>query len=205
MRRPTGRLLARSPWAAGAVTALVMTLLGPLAGLLWAGIAPEVTYVVVRGETLFAEPEGQGPIGVDGRFALICFVTGLLCGAAAYAAGGRRNDIALLLGLAFGGCAAAVLAWQTGHLIGLAEFQDAVRTARDGAVVTGVAELRAKGFLVFWALPAVAVYGLLELAVRRLAPGDRGEPGPGEPDEVGGRELDLQSAPAGRDIDGREG
>ncbi|TDC54711.1 hypothetical protein E1281_15850 [Actinomadura sp. KC345] len=181
-----------------------MALLGPPAGLLWAALAPEVTYVVVQGQALLADPEGQGPIGIDARFALISLAAGLLCGAAAYRAGGRGNDIALLLGLAVGGSAAAVLAWQTGHLIGLAEFRDTVATARDGTAVTGVADLRAKGFLVFWPLLAAVAYGALEVVVKRLLPGDRGEPGTGEADEVGGRQLDLEASPAGRDVDGRE-
>ncbi|MGI5202727.1 hypothetical protein ACQEU6_14290 [Spirillospora sp. CA-108201] len=199
MRRPTGRLLAI--WA---VTSAVVTLLGPLAGLLWAAVVPKVTYVVVQGEPFLADPEGQGPIGIDVRFALIALVAGIACGVGAYLAGGRGNDSALLLGLAVGGAAAAFLAWQTGHLIGLGHFEDVVRHGRDGATVTGVADLRAKGMLVFWALPAVAAYGLLELVVRRLPAGDVGDAGAGEADEVGGDELDLESAPAGRDVDGRE-
>ena len=204
MRGPAGRLLASRPWAAGVATALVVALLGPLAGLLWAALAPEVTYVVVQGRAVLADPEGQGPIGIDARFALIGLVAGLLCGVAAYRAGGRGNDVALLLGLAVGGSAAAVLAWQTGHLIGLAEFRDAVAAGRDGTIVTGVADLRAKGFMVFWPLLAVGGYGSLEVVVKRLVPGDRGEAGSGEADEVGGRQLDLESSPAGRDVDGRE-
>ncbi|MFA1548074.1 hypothetical protein [Actinomadura chokoriensis] len=204
MRRPAGRLFATRLWLAGGVAAVVVALLGPLAGLLWAGIAPAVTYVIVQGEPLLAEPEGQAPIGVDARFALIALVTGILCGLAAYAAGGRGNDVALLLGLAAGGCVAAVLAWRTGHMIGLGDFQDAVRHARDGTAVTGVADLRARGVLVFWPASAVAAYGLLEVVVRRLPPGDHGDTGAGEADEVGGDELDLESAPTGRDVDGRE-
>jgi hypothetical protein len=199
VRRPTGRLLAI--WA---VTSAAITLLGPLAGLLWAATVPKVTYVVVQGEALLAEPEGQGPIGIDARFALIAVVAGVLCGVGAYVAGGRGNDVALLLGLAAGGAAAAVLAWQTGHQIGLGHFEDVVRHGRDGTTVTGVADLRARGLLVFWALPAVATYGLLEMVVRRLPSGDRGDAGAGEADEVGGDELDLESTPAGRDVDGRE-
>ncbi|TDD39521.1 hypothetical protein E1287_03445 [Actinomadura sp. KC06] len=187
-----------------AVTAAIVTLPGPLVGVLWAKTIPEVTYVIVQGEPLLAEPEGQGPIGIDARFALIALVAGLLCGVAGYLAGGRGDDIALLLGLAVGGGAAAFLAWKTGHMIGLDDFQDAVRTARDGTTVTGVADLRAKGVLVFWALPAVATYGLLELILRRLPAGDGGEAGAGEADEIGGDEFDLQSAPAGRDVDGGE-
>ncbi|MFA1542235.1 hypothetical protein [Actinomadura monticuli] len=191
-------------WVTGAAVAAAGALLGPLAGLLWAWTSPAVTYVIVQGEPLLAEPEGQGPIGIDARFALIALAAGILCGAAAYLAGGRGNDVALLLGLAAGGCAAAVLAWRTGHMIGLADFQDAVRHARDGTTVTGVADLRARGVLMFWPVSAVAAYGLLELAVRRLPAGDRGDAGAGEPDEVGGDELDLESAPAGGDVDGRE-
>jgi hypothetical protein len=199
VRRPTGRQL--TTWL---VTTAIVTLLGPLAGLLWGNTIPKVTYVIIQGEPLVADPEGEGPVGIDGRFALIGLVAGLLCGIAAYAARGRRNDIALILGLAAGGAAASVLAWQTGHLIGLGHFHDAVRHGRDGATVTGVADLRAKGVLVFWPVVAVAAYGLLEVLVRRLPPGDRGDGGAGEGDEVGGDELDLESAPTGRDVDGRE-
>lgn len=66
------------------------------------GHRPEVSYVVVQGEALLAEPESQGPIGIDARFALIALAAGVLCGVVAYLAGGRGNDVALLLGLAAG-------------------------------------------------------------------------------------------------------
>ncbi|QXJ26952.1 hypothetical protein AGRA3207_006910 [Actinomadura graeca] len=181
-----------------------MALLGPPAGLLWAKTVPRVTYVIVQGEPLLADPEGQGPIGIDARFALLALAAGVACGVAAYVAGRRFTDLALVLGIAAGGAAAAVLAWRTGHLIGLDAFRDAARHGRDGAAVTGVADLRAKGVLVFWPLASVAAYGLLELLFGRLAPGDGGEAGAGEADEVGGDELDLQAAPSGRDVDGRE-
>ncbi|MGI5321683.1 hypothetical protein [Actinomadura nitritigenes] len=200
MRRPTGRQL--TTWL---VTTAIVTPLGPLAGLLWANTIPKVTYVIIQGEPLISDPEGEGPVGIDGRFALIGLAAGLLCGIAAYAARGRRNDIALILGIAAGGVAASLLAWRTGHLIGLGHFDDVVHHGRDGATVTGVADLRAKGVLMFWPVAAVAAYGLLEVLVRRLPPGDRGDGAAGEGDEVGGDELDLESAPTGRDVDGREG
>ncbi|MBO2442225.1 hypothetical protein J4557_32340 [Actinomadura nitritigenes] len=187
------------------VTTAIVTPFGPLAGLLWANTIPKVTYVIIQGEPLIADPEGEGPVGIDGRFALIGLAAGLLCGIAAYAARGRRNDIALILGIAAGGVAASLLAWKTGHLVGLGHFDDVVRHGRDGDTVTGIADLRAKGVLVFWPVAAVAAYGLLEVLVRRLPPGDRGDGGAGEGDEVGGDELDLESAPTGRDVDGREG
>jgi hypothetical protein len=189
-------------WAA---TTLIIALLGIPAGLLWAEISPKVTFLVVEGRALLAEPEGQGPIAVDGRFAVIAAVAGLVCGVAAYLAGGRGNDLALLFGLAAGGLAASLLAWRLGQQIGLEAFQDAVRRAADGRTVTGAARLRATGLVVVWPLVGVAVYGSLEAMVKRLPAGDPRDGGSGEADEVGGSELDLQSAPAGRDVDGREG
>jgi hypothetical protein len=193
-------------WAATTVT---LALLGPPAGLLWAGISPDVPYVVVDKVAVLADPDNQTLIGIDGRFATITAVAGLLCGVAAYVAGGRERDIALVLGLAAGGVLAAVLAWRVGHLVGLETFQRVTRTARTGTVMTGVADLRARGILVFWPVLAVGTYGMLEAfdvagRVPSLVPGDAGGAGSGQPDEVGGSELDLQAAPPGGDVDGGE-
>ncbi|WP_240487366.1 hypothetical protein [Actinomadura flavalba] len=179
-------------------------MLGPLAGLLWAHIAPEIRFVVVRGRALLADPEGQGPIGTDARFALIAVGLGVLCGGAAYLAGGRGNDIALLLGLAAGGAAAAVLAWRTGHHVGLADFRAAVAAAPDGRVLSGPADLRALGVLTFWPMASVGSYAFFEVLVKRLPAGDHGGRGAGQGDQVGGGQFDLEAAPAGRDVDGRE-
>ncbi|GAA2579735.1 hypothetical protein SMC26_43755 [Actinomadura fulvescens] len=199
MRGPTGKALRT--WT---VTTVVVTLLGPLAGLLWAKIVPRVDYIVVQGKPLLADAEGQGPVGMDGRFALIVVLAGIGCGALAYLAGGRDNDIALVLGLAAGGIAAAFLAWKTGQQIGLTGYENAVRGAKDGTVVEGVARLRATGVVTFWPILAVGTYGVLELLVRRLPPGDRRQAAAGEPDEIGRGELDLQTASPGGDVDRRE-
>ncbi|MFG2000120.1 hypothetical protein ACGFNU_13310 [Spirillospora sp. NPDC048911] len=199
MRGPTGKALRT--WA---VTTVVVTLLGVLAGLLWSKIVPTVEYVVIQGKPLLADPEGQGPVGMDGRFALIVVLAGIGCGGLAYLAGGRDNDLALVLGLAAGGLAAGFLAWKVGHQIGLADYEHAVRTAKEGASVDGVAQLRATGIVTFWPILAVGTYGVLELFVRRLPAGDRGEPGTGEPDEVGRGQLDLQATAPGGDVDRRE-
>lgn len=199
MGRP-GRRAVRI-WAAATVAIAV---LGPLAGVLWAWLAPPVHYVVVDGRALLAQPESQAMIGVDGRFAVITALAGVGCGVLAYLAGGRDNDVALVLGLAAGGLAAALLTWRVGHLFGLDAFERAVRDGADGRAVDGPAELRAKGALVFWPLVGVACYGLLETAIGRLAAGDGRGPGAGEADEVGGGQLDLQAAPAGGDKDRSE-
>jgi hypothetical protein len=178
-----------------AMTTVALTLLGPPAGLLWAAIAPSVRYLLLDGALVLADPETEALIAGDGRYALITGAAGALCGVLAYLAGGRDNDVPLLLGLGTGGLAAALLAWWVGHRIGLAGFEESVRAAT-GRAVEGPADLHAVGVVVFWPLLAVAAYGLLESALARLAPRDRGQHGPGEPDQVGGGELDLQATPA---------
>lgn len=182
----------------------VLALLGPPAGWLWAAVAPDVREIVINGAPLLADPESQAMIGTDGRYAVITLTAGLLCAIAAYLAGGRGNDVPLLLGLAAGGLLAGLLAWQTGHHADLETYRRALRAAGEGDIVVAAVDLHARGLVVCWALAAVAGYGTLEAAVARLAPRDDGGAGAGEPDQVGGGELDLQTAPPGRDVDGRE-
>ena len=200
------------------VTTLVVALPGAAVGLLWQAISPSVRYVIVDGTPVVADPETQALISIDGRFAILTALAGLVCGAAAYLAAGRGTDVAMTVGLALGGMAGALLAWQIGHHIGLSAFHRAVRDAAEGAFVTGIADLHATGVLVFWPLIAVGVFGVCEgvdVARRHrtghdvdhdqgLALGDGGQPGGGEPDQVGGGKLDLQATPTGGNEDGRE-
>jgi hypothetical protein len=196
------------------VTTLVIALPGALMGLLWQAISPSVRYVVLDGKPVLADPETQALISTDGRYAILTAVAGLVGGAIGYLAAGRGTDIAVAAGLALGGTAAALLAWRVGHQIGLTAFQHAVGAAKDGGSVTGVAELRATGALVFWPMLAVGVFALCEamdVAGRHrtvddegLAPGDGGQPGGGQPHQVGGDQFDLQAAPTGGNEDRRE-
>jgi hypothetical protein len=195
-----------------ALTAAISAVLGVLAGLLWAVISPHVTYVSVAGKAFLADPESPAVIGTDGRFAVITAGLGLACGLVAYLAAGRDNDLALVLGFVAGGVIAALLAWRVGHLIGLDTFHRMVRAGDQTRLFKGPADLSAKGVLVFWPFVALVVYGLLDgldvanrVAPQESAPaGDLSGPGPGQQDQVGGGELDLQAAPTGRDVDGRQ-
>lgn len=191
------------------LTAAPMALLGLPAGLLWAEITPPARYVVLNGKAALTDLETEALIGIDGRFALIAALTGVLCGVIAYAVGGRGHDIALVLGLAVGGVAAGLLAWWAGRQVGLDTFQQLTRTSPDGRAITGPVDLRAVGVVVFWPLLAVVTFGLLEAAdvarrVRPVVSGDVGGVRPGQPDQVVGGEFDLQAAPAGRDVHRRE-
>jgi hypothetical protein len=203
----------------GTVTTLVVALLGAPLGLVWRAISPPVRYVVADGEPILANPESQALITTDGRFALLTVLAGVLCGVVAYVAAGRGTDVAVVAGLALGGIAAAVLTWRVGHQIGLDTFERLVARSADGTTVTGVADLRAAGVVVFWPIAAAGVFGLCEaidfmgrhrVDVPPPGPdvplpfGYGGGPSVGQPDQVGGDQLDLQSAPAGGDKDRTE-
>ena len=198
----------------GTVTTLVVALLGAPVGLLWQAISPSVRYVVVDGNPVLADTETQALISTDGRFAILTGLAGVVCAAVAYVAAGRATDAAMVAGLAFGGAAAAVLAWRVGHQVGLDTFHRMVATSADGAFVTGVADLRALGVVVFWPVTAAGAFGLCDavdlarrhryVPSRELPFGDGGGTGPREPDQIGGSQLDLQAAPTGRDKDRTE-
>jgi hypothetical protein len=197
------------------VTAVILAVLGALAGLLWAAISPHVKYVSIGGRALLVDPESPAVIGTDGRFALITAGLGLVCGVVAYLLGGRGNDLALVAGLVVGGVVAALIAWRVGHLIGLETFHRMVRAGDQRKVFNGPADLSARGVLVCWAFVALVTYWLLEvtdLAKRvvhdqpgaSVPAGDLSGPPPGQQDQVGGGQFDLQAAPTGRDVDGHQ-
>jgi hypothetical protein len=153
----------------GAATATLLALLGPLVGLLWEVIAPRPRYVIAAGAAVIADPETQDFIAADGRFAILTGLLGVGCGVGAYllsvrfgARFGRLGDLALLLGIALGGLAGAVLAWRVGHLVGFESFRHAVAAARDGTTVTGALDLRATSAVLLWPFLAVLTFGVLE-------------------------------------------
>jgi hypothetical protein len=196
---------------AGVLAALAITVLGVPIGLLWVAIAPRTAYQVSGGKGVLADPETQTLIAADGWFAVLTAAAGLLCGVAAYLLAGRVGELGPLAGIAAGGVAAAIVAWRLGHIIGLNAYQHALRTDGDGTLVHAPLGLHALGVALAWPLTAVVVFALLEaldVAGResrgRLSAGDPGGRRPGQPDEVGGGEFDLQAAPTGRDIDRRE-
>jgi hypothetical protein len=196
----------------GVAAALVIAILGVPVGWLWTAVAPRTTYIIAGGKAFIGDPEAQTLIAADGWFAALTAAAGLLCGVAAYLLAGRLREMGLLGALAAGGTAAGLVAWWLGHQFGLSAFQHQVRAGRDGATAKAALDLHALGVVVAWPLIAMVVFGLLEAldvagreSARRAAAGDVGGAGAGQPDQVGGGQLDLQAAPPGRDIDRREG
>ncbi|ROO83981.1 hypothetical protein EDD29_1491 [Actinocorallia herbida] len=183
-----------------------LALVGVPAGLLWVWLAVRPEYIIVSGKAHLLDPETQDLIGADGRFAAVCAAFGLAAGALAYWRGGRGRDVALVLALGTGGLLGSFVAWWLGHRFGLAAFTRAVASGADGTRVLGPLDLQAKGVLTLWPLVSVIAFGVLEAldVARRLPAADGGQPGAGEADEVGGGEFDLEAAPPGGDVDGRE-
>lgn len=193
----------------GVAATLVIAVLGVPAGLLWTTVAPRTTYVIAGGKALLGDPESQTWIAADGWFAVLTASAGLLCGVIAYILAGRLREVGLLASLGVGGASAGLIAWWVGSMIGRSSFQHEVRTARDGTTARGALDLHAAGVVIAWPLVALVVFGLLEaldVARResRTAARYAGRGGPGQPDQVGGGQFDLQASPPSGDIDGRE-
>lgn len=195
----------------GVAATLVIAVLGVPAGLLWTTVAPRTTYVIAGGKAILGDPESQTLIAADGWFAVLTAAGGLLCAVVAYVLAGRFREMGLLAALGVGGTAAGLVAWWVGSMVGRSSFHHEMRVAHDGTTAKGALDLHAAGVVIAWPLIAVVIFGLLEaldVARRdsrgRPAAGYAGGGGPGEPDQVGGGEFDLQAPPPGRDVDRRE-
>lgn len=190
----------------GAAATLVIAVLGVPVGLLWTTVAPRTTYVIAGGKALLGDPESQTLIAADGWFAVLTAAAGLLCGIVAYVLAGRLRELGLLGALGVGGVAAGLIAWWVGSMIGRSSFQHQLHTARDGTTARSALGLHAAGVVIAWPLIAVVVFGFLaalDVAHRdsRAVAGDTGDGGPGQPDQVGGGQLNLQAAPPSGDVD----
>jgi hypothetical protein len=147
-----------------AVTTLVVALSGSVVGLVWSSLAPKLS---ITGVIAGSEEPFRAQIGADAWFLLLSTVAGLLCAAVALALRGRGPGV--VVGLALGGVAAAVVADRVGflaqrgstlarlHALGIAPHGD----------VLGLVDfkVRALGVMAAWPIAALLVHALA-LAVR---------------------------------------
>jgi hypothetical protein len=139
------------------VSALLLTLLGVGAGFAWSAVAPPTRYVTGPDGPRLADPSTQNLIAADGLFAVITAGAGLVCGILAFAFARRT---AVLVGLALGGVAAALVAVRIGASTG----STVLRAAAPGGFQEGSRlEVTAQGVLLAWPLLAVGAFGLLEV------------------------------------------
>ena len=161
----------------GLLAAVATVLVGAPAGLIWAATANRTPLVVVAaGAADFVNAEGESAVSTDAHFIIVAAIAGVLCGLLAVVLVPRAG-LPIVLGLAAGGLAAAVVAWRAGHLVDYDSFVHALRTLPTGRHLLAPIDLKAKAGLVAWPLFAVVTY----LIGHGLVLGaDAGEPRPAD-------------------------
>jgi hypothetical protein len=157
-------------------------LLGIVAGLIWAAVAPRaVLQEVARGQAGVVNPESSAYIVADAWFCLIAAVGGLITGILGYRFLVRRTGWTAAAGLVLGALAAALLALWIGGEVGLGTYHHLLATSKTGTLFHESLALGAKSALAFWPLLTSAVIMLAESGARRSAAAT----GPGKSDASG--------------------
>jgi hypothetical protein len=158
-------------------------LLGVVAGLIWAAVAPRAVFQeVARGEAQLVNAESSAFIVADVWFCAIAVAGGLVTGILGYRFLIRRAGWIAAAGLVLGAVAAAVLALWIGENIGLGTYNHLLATSQNGAFFHASLGLGAKSALAFWPMLTSAVILMAESGARRSAGPDRPDaPGPDAP------------------------
>ena len=160
-------------------------LLGIVAGLIWAAVAPRaVLQEVARGEAGVVNAESSAYIVADAWFCLIAAVGGITTGILGYRFLVRRAGWTAAAGLVLGAVAAALLALWIGENIGLGTYNHLLATSPNGTFFHESLALGAKSALAFWPLFTSAVILLAESGARRPA-ASAAAAGPGSSDASG--------------------
>jgi hypothetical protein len=152
-----------------------LLLAGVPAGLLWWWLAPRADFrIAADGPAAVGQPSQELSVADDSVLVLILVGLGLLAGGLAWALLRRRRGVALLIALAVGTAAAAVVAWQLGELLGPAPTQ--AQLADVGRVVTTPLRLAAVPALAVGPFSAVLAYLVGALVAREDDLGRTGAP-----------------------------
>jgi len=154
----------RGEVVAGVLTAVAVLLCGPVAGLLWAALAPRVDLVVDGAEVYPRDSEPSAFIADDGLFLGVVVLAGVLTGLLAWRLA-RRYGLGVVLGLAIGGLAAAMLARLVGEAVATSVSDLVGQPAPRGALEAGgeipselAFRLRASEVLVGWPVGALVSF-----------------------------------------------
>ncbi len=186
-------LTAAAVFAAGVAGS---ALVGLLAGLTWAAVAPHAVLITTGGGGAdVVNPETSAFIVADAWFVALSVLGGAACGLLGWALAVRRHGVPAVLGLLAGGAAAALAARWIGQRSGQARFNHLLAVSKPGTLIRGPLALGAHGALAFWVLAAGLVVGGIEAAgllrERRLSAAGRAGPamtpgGPAGPDGTDG-------------------
>ncbi|HXO24748.1 MAG TPA: hypothetical protein VN870_09205 [Streptosporangiaceae bacterium] len=144
--------------------------LGIVAGLIWAVVAPRaLLQEVAHGEAQYVNVETTAFIVADAWFFLITAIGGLITGILGYRILVRRAGAAATAGLVLGAVAAALLALWVGDNIGFGTYNHLLATSPAGTFFHDSLALGAKSALAFWPLFTSVVVLLAESGARRSA------------------------------------
>jgi hypothetical protein len=144
--------------------------LGIVAGLVWAAVAPRaLLQEVARGEAQVVSAETSAFIVADAWFCLIAAVGGVITGVVGDRVLVRRAGWVAAAGLVLGAVAAALLAMWVGENVGLGSYNHLLASSAVGTFFHASLALGAKSSLAFWPLLTSVVILLAESGARRAA------------------------------------
>lgn len=143
------------------LVAVVLAGLGAAVGPLWQWLTPGVEVVITNQGAMHASPHAETYFGDDAVFMLLGVGLGVAAAIGCWVLGHRHRGPAQLAGLVLGCLLGAVLAWQIGRHLGLAEFYQAIEQAKPGETFRRPAKLAAYGVLGVPGFAAAFMYTLL--------------------------------------------
>jgi hypothetical protein len=121
---------SQAVWALA--VAAIMAVLGAPLGWLWATVSPRVVLEMTSAGPSFTEPNPEGYVAGESLYVLICLGVGLISAIAVWLLVRRRRGPIVLVGLAAGSIAGALLMAWLGHKVGLAEYERLLNNASVG-------------------------------------------------------------------------
>jgi hypothetical protein len=169
-----GRLAAFAAGLAGSAV------LGIVAGLIWAAVAPRaLLQEIAGGAAQLVNAEGSAFIVADAWFCLIAVLGGVITGILGHRLLVRRAGGAAAAGLVLGAVAAALLALWVGENIGLGTYGHQLASSPAGAFFHASLALRSKSALAFWPMLTSVAIVVAETGARRPRDAAGAEPGVG--------------------------
>ncbi|MQA26208.1 MAG: DUF2567 domain-containing protein [Micromonosporaceae bacterium] len=151
----------RSEIVSALLVAMALAALGAAAGLLWQWLTPGAEVLMTRDGPMHADPHAETYFGDDAVFALLGLALGVLAALGCWFLARRHRGPAQLVGMVTGCLLGAVVAWQVGRQIGLADFYQSIEQAEPGETFRRPAKLAAHGVLGLQGFASVFTYTLL--------------------------------------------
>lgn len=150
-------------------------------GVVWWWVVPSEEWTVVKtGVVLPADVGYNAWFAADGWFLVLGAIAGVLLTLIGWRRG-RRQPVALVVGVVVGATLLAVTAWTLGGALGPSDPKTVAETAEVGTTLDGVLGLRALGVL---CAPALTALTLLALFVASARVDEAGTEAPSPADDL---------------------